>query len=123
MDKNKKSIINDDETTTNRLSWCKTCKILRPPRSFHCEYCDVCIEVHDHHCPWVGTCVGLRNVRHFIGFIFWTATHGLDVFITCLILFLSSDYEVITKLETWSINVMGIYGGSIALLLYCFSGT
>ena len=57
-DQNKKTIINEDKTLTMQLSWCKTCKILRPPRAFHCEYCDVCIEVHDHHCPWVGTCVG-----------------------------------------------------------------
>ena len=51
---------------TTRLSFCDTCKILRPPRSFHCRVCNVCIEQHDHHCPWVGTCIALRNSQTFI---------------------------------------------------------
>ena len=68
------------ETTNkhNKLSYCKSCALLRPPRSFHCKTCGVCIEMHDHHCPWVGTCVGHRNIRFFIGFLFSTAFHGFN---------------------------------------------
>jgi len=70
------------EDMHNKLSYCKTCNILRPPRSFHCSRCEVCVEVHDHHCPWVGTCVGYRNVKYFIGFLFWT---GMLAAVTALI--------------------------------------
>ena len=59
--------------------------MLRPPRAFHCSQCGVCVEVHDHHCPWVGTCVGYRNIRLFILFLFWTATHALITFIICIL--------------------------------------
>jgi len=58
---------------TVRLKFCKTCKIFRPPRSFHCPICDNCVERFDHHCPWIGTCIGLRNYGWFSCFI-WTTT-------------------------------------------------
>lgn len=51
---------------------CRTCNIIRPPRSFHCKKCDACIEVHDHHCPWTGTCVGRRAHKKFILFLMST---------------------------------------------------
>ena len=60
-----------------KLSYCETCKLLRPPRSFHCSRCDVCIELHDHHCGWIGSCIGLRNVQSFINFLVFTASHAL----------------------------------------------
>lgn len=70
----------------NKMSYCNTCKILRPPRAFHCSHCEVCVEVHDHHCPWVGTCVGYRNVKYFIGFLFWTGILALVTACYCLII-------------------------------------
>lgn len=65
-----------------KLSYCKTCEILRPPRAFHCATCEACVEVHDHHCPWVGTCIGLRNSHLFIGFLVSTAAHAGLTFLT-----------------------------------------
>ena len=67
---------------TETLSYCTTCQIVRPPRSFHCSDCGFCIEVHDHHCPWMGTCIGLRNIKYFVCFLSYTSLHAL---ITCII--------------------------------------
>ena len=52
-----------------KIKYCESCEIYRPPRTIHCSECGCCIERLDHHCPWIGTCIGKRNYKYFITFL------------------------------------------------------
>jgi hypothetical protein len=56
---------------------CRTCHIMRPPRSGHCSVCDTCVEEYDHHCGVLGSCVGRRTFRFFAGFMQLVTALGL----------------------------------------------
>lgn len=52
--------------------WCDICDVSQGARSrgvYHCPDCNTCIEGHDHHCPWMGKCIGKRNMAMFCCFI------------------------------------------------------
>eukprot|EP00928_Gymnodinium_smaydae_P013639 TRINITY_DN14963_c0_g1_i3.p1 TRINITY_DN14963_c0_g1~~TRINITY_DN14963_c0_g1_i3.p1 ORF type:complete len:464 (-),score=52.20 TRINITY_DN14963_c0_g1_i3:81-1394(-) len=64
--------------------WCRTCRIVRPPRASHCPDCDNCVLRYDHHCPFVNNCVGQRNYKFF--FVFVTSVCCLGIVVLPVIL-------------------------------------
>lgn len=82
------------ELQSRGYRWCRTCRIIRPPRASHCPDCDNCVLRYDHHCPFVNNCVGQRNYHFFFGFV--TSVLCLAVMVLpVLFWFLNSeDFEV-----------------------------
>ncbi len=68
-----------------KYTYCEKCKQYRPPRAHHCSKCNACVLRFDHHCPWTANCVGLKNHKLFIVFLFWTFICTLDSFISFLV--------------------------------------
>ena len=70
------NIIEDDNNNNNNNnneinSYCSICQIHynNNKKTYHCKYCNVCIEGLDHHCIWIGKCVGKKNMFYFQLFI------------------------------------------------------
>ncbi len=58
------------KTDADFTIYCSTCFIDIPLRAKHCNTCNKCIATFDHHCTWVGNCIGEKNKRLFIIFLF-----------------------------------------------------
>lgn len=82
------------ELSSRGYRWCRTCRIVRPPRASHCPDCDNCVLRYDHHCPFVNNCIGQRNYHFFFGFVTSVLCLALMV-LPVLFWFLNSDdFEV-----------------------------
>ena len=65
------------------IKHCHTCGIYRPPRAVHCKLCNCCVERMDHHCPWLGACIGKRNYKYFLMFIWVTTFSAIKIISVC----------------------------------------
>ena len=55
--------------STDPYNLCPDCKVLRTPRSRHCNIWNAWVERFDHHCPYINNWVGYRNHFYFLMFI------------------------------------------------------
>jgi len=64
-------LLNEDPENREGEShrFCRTCNIVKPMRAHHCSICKRCVLKMDHHCPWVNSCVGWQNHKHFLLFL------------------------------------------------------
>ena len=84
---------------------------MRPPKASHCSICDNCVLNFDHHCNLVNNCIGVRNMRTFVLFIYSSYLLALLIFGRCFIE-IWANYE-----KNWVVASL-ILGGSIPFSVY-----
>ena len=90
---------------------CKTCYIVKPFRSHHCQDCGNCIYNFDHHCPWIGGCVGGRNYVYFFTFLCLFNINNIFIAVFCIIHIIYSykDIKSVEKIDKWvAINLINL---------------
>ena len=61
------------------------CKCVKPLRTHHCSTCERCVLRMDHHCKWLANCVGQRNLKFFLNFVFYMGVFCLYSFVIFVI--------------------------------------
>jgi len=81
--------------------WCTSCQCWKPPRTHHCGICDRCTLRMDHHCPFMGNCIGLYNLGHFLSMYVYVLVGALIGFIPLVFALLPSVLPFLVHL--WNI--------------------
>ena len=102
----------DLESTKSGFYYCTLCELFVHNSSYHCDTCGQCVLNGDHHCFWISNCVGFRNVRYFVLFLYYGAFY---LFMTALV---ASWYVFLNSQITDSIMLDMLLGYCLSPMLF-----
>ncbi|KAH8401450.1 hypothetical protein KR009_005554, partial [Drosophila setifemur] len=97
-----------------RWHMCHDCQALVPPRSWHCEVCNVCVLKRDHHCRFICCCIGHHNYRYFLFYLVYMIIGSLASFITHSVYLWHFHFDTYWRLFT----VFTVFAPAVSLALY-----
>ena len=86
---------NSPEKQARSSKYCYKCEIPKNRRTHHCKLCNRCIQSMDHHCPFIANCVGHKNVKAFILFLF-SASSTFAISITLWVIRIYNEFTIRT---------------------------
>eukprot|EP00435_Cladocopium_sp_Y103_P045254 s2196_g12.t4 len=95
-----------------RKEACVICGRLRAARCKHCRHCGRCVARFDHHCPWLGNCIGARNLSMFLRFLMST--------LLSLLLALKLIWEISEEcFSSWLVSALLLLDCILVLFVVC----
>ncbi|KAG7473689.1 hypothetical protein MATL_G00098490 [Megalops atlanticus] len=101
--------------------FCTSCMMRKPMRAAHCFACDSCVAKQDHHSVWINGCIGARNHRYFVLFLFFLTLFGAWMFYGSLTYWSNNCPVSYQKDGVW--QVLTVVVGCSPWVLYIFSIT
>jgi len=90
--------------------YCFRDELVKPFRAHHCRACGTCVLKYDHHCPWVGQCVGARNHKFFVNFVFWATIFCIWILATLLVFVVKDGLKSDSNLDPQKIVTIVLAG-------------
>lgn len=100
------------ESMKKNKRYCVFCKIIRPERCHHCMKCKRCVLRMDHHCNFLNICVGLKNYRPWLVFLFYSNSLFFFMFSTMI-----DGVRLIIRNQFEAMSQSMIH---ICLFIFCF---
>jgi hypothetical protein len=105
-------------------NFCFYCKVIKSIKTFHCMICGQCVEKFDHHCIYINNCLGYRNHKYFILFLFFLFCYITVSILTRLLDFIFVELhlyknDVLYRYQEFIVNIsITVFTLILSILLF-----
>ena len=93
---------------------CINCENLRPENTMHCNYCNKCVQGFDHHCTFVNNCLGYKNHKYFLLFLFFFSLYIIAMIWHAVL----AIYEIFSSNELYPEDQTSVKNLKISINIY-----